>query len=149
MIKLAIRVLVKHKRDEGRLEVLTSNNVPKEDYEKQKDNYNKAGSYREYLQKMPTTRPTDKYIIEAADYVRVEGMEAALHENYEGREGNSVYTEKEGLIEYEVEIKTAGLYEIAVEYYPVEGNRSSIQRSIFIDGKLPYAELNSIGMLSK
>lgn len=115
-----------------------------EEYEKQKDNYNKAGSYREYLQKVPTTRPTDKYIIEAADYVRVEGMEVALHENYEGREGSSVYTEKEGLIEYEVEIKTAGLYEIAVEYYPVEGNRSSIQRSIFIDGKLPYAELNSI-----
>ena len=115
-----------------------------EEYEKQKDNYNKAGSYREYLQKVPTTRPTDKYIIEAADYVRVEGMEVALHENYEGREGSSVYTEKEGPIEYEVEIKTAGLYEIAVEYYPVEGNRSSIQRSIFIDGKLPYAELNSI-----
>lgn len=115
-----------------------------EDYEEQKDNYNKAGGYREYLQKMPATRPTDKYMIEAADYVRTEGMEVVLHENYEGRQGTSVYTDKEGLIEYEVEIKTAGLYEIAVEYFPVEGNSASIQRSIFIDGELPYSELNNV-----
>jgi len=115
-----------------------------EDYEEQKDNYSKAMGYREYLQKMPDKRPADKYVIDAADYVRTEGMEAVLHENYEGRQGTSVYTEKEGLIEYEVEIKTAGLYEIAVEYYPVEGNGASIQRSIFIDGKLPYSELNNV-----
>lgn len=115
-----------------------------EDYEEQQDNYSKAGGYREYIQNVPTTRPTDKYIIEAADYVRTEGMEVDLYEDYEGRHGTSVYTGKEGLIEYEVEIETAGLYEIAVEYFPVEGNRSSIQRSIFIDGELPYSELNNV-----
>ena len=115
-----------------------------EDYQEQKDNYNKVDGYREYIQNVPNTRPTDKYIIKAEDYVRVEGMEVALHENYEGRQGTSVYTDKEGLIEYEVEIKTAGLYEIAVEYYPVEGNGSAIQRSIFIDGELPYSELNNV-----
>lgn len=135
--------------------VLTSGVFPVQDYQaktdvsldeyaEQTDNYTKATGYREYLQQMPDTRPTDKYVINAADYVRVEGMEIALHENYEGREGTSVYTEKEGLIEYEVEIKTAGLYEIAFEYYPVEGNGASIQRSIFIDGKLPYSELNNV-----
>lgn len=115
-----------------------------EDYQEQKDNYNKVNGYREYIQNVPNTRPTDKYVIEAADYVRVEGMKAETKEDYEGKEGISVYTDKEGLIEYEVEIKTAGLYEIAVEYYPVEGNGSAIQRSIFIDGKLPYSELNNV-----
>ena len=118
--------------------------VSLDDYTEQTDNYTKVMGYREYLQQMPDKRPTDKYVINAADYVRVEGMEAASHENYEGRQGTSVYTEKAGLIEYEVEIKTAGLYEIAFEYYPVEGNGASIQRSIFIDGKLPYSELNNV-----
>ena len=135
--------------------VLTSGVFPVQDYQaktdvsldeyaEQTDNYTKVMGYREYLQQMPDKRPTDKYVINAADYVRVEGMEAASHENYEGRQGTSVYTEKTGLIEYEVEIKTAGLYEIAFEYYPVEGNGASIQRSIFIDGKLPYSELNNV-----
>ena len=118
--------------------------VSLDEYAEQADNYTKAIGYREYLQQVSDTRPTDTYVINAADYVRVDGMEVALHENYEGREGTSVYTEKEGLIEYEVEIKTSGLYEIAFEYYPVEGNGASIQRSIFIDGELPYSELNNV-----
>ena len=37
-----------------------------EDYEQLKDNYSKEMGYREYLQKMPTTRPADKYVIDAA-----------------------------------------------------------------------------------
>lgn len=113
-------------------------------YEEKKDDYSTVIGYREYMAQVNQTRPADVYVIDAADYVRTEGMTVTEYENYEGKEGISVYTENSGLIEYEVFIEHAGLYEMSVCYYPVEGNGSSIQRSFFIDGELPFAELNCI-----
>lgn len=113
-------------------------------YEEKKDDYSTVIGYREYMEQVKQIRPADVYVIDAADYVRTEGMTLKTYENYEGMEGTSVYTENSGLIEYEVFIKTAGLYEMSVCYYPVAGNAASIQRSFFIDGELPFAEFNCI-----
>jgi ABC-type glycerol-3-phosphate transport system substrate-binding protein len=115
-----------------------------EDYETLMNSFHTIIGYREYTKKVDQTRPEEEYIIEAADYVRTQEMEVTECVNYEGEAGKSVYTEASGLIEYEVAIKTAGLYEMSLKYYPVEGNKSSIQRSFFIDGELPYSELDGI-----
>lgn len=113
------------------------------DYEVISDSYNTVIGYREYMEQNDQTRPDDVYVIEAADYVRTQEMQVTEYRDYEGGEGISVYTEKSGLIEYEVTIETAGLYEMSIRYYPVKGNGSSIKRSFFIDGELPYSELKS------
>lgn len=89
-------------------------------------------------------RPNLQYEIDAADYVRVEGMDVTEYENYQGMEGTSVYTDERGLIEYEVNIEEEGFYDISLLYYPVEGKSASMQRGIFIDGALPYKQLNLI-----
>ncbi|HWT75032.1 MAG TPA: extracellular solute-binding protein [Mobilitalea sp.] len=115
-----------------------------EDYAAITDSYHSVIGYREYLDQNDQTRPEDVYVIEAADYVRTQGMQVTENQDYEGEAGTSVYTEKSGLIEYEVNIETAGLYEMSIRYYPVKGNGSSIIRSFFIDGELPYSELKSI-----
>lgn len=115
-----------------------------EQYEEMKDNYSTAVGYREYMESVEQQKPNDVYVIEAADYVRSEGMTVTEYTDYDGDEGVSIYTEEEGLIEYEVSIETEGLYEISVRYYPVSGNKSSIQRCFFIDGELTYSELNCI-----
>lgn len=113
-------------------------------YEEKKDDYSLVIGYREYMEESEQTRPDEVYVIDAADYVRVEGMTVQEYENYEGRPGSAVYTEESGLIEYEVNVEQAGLYEVSICYYPVAGNGSSIQRSFFLDGELPYAEMNCI-----
>jgi ABC-type glycerol-3-phosphate transport system substrate-binding protein len=115
-----------------------------EDYVTILDSYNSVIGYRKYIEQTEQTRPEDVYVIDAADYVRTQDMEVTEYEDYEGEEGISIYTGDSGLIEYEVIIETAGLYETSIKYYPVKGNGSSIQRSIFIDGELPYSELNCI-----
>ena len=109
-------------------------------------------SYKEYAAQFDNVRPAETYVVDAADYVRftdgttdasgneVEGSPELLA-NYEGMEGNSVRTEEKGLIEYEVDIKTAGFYNISLDYFPVSGNSADIQRAFFIDGQLPYKEL--------
>lgn len=101
--------------------------------------------YKDYLTQYDVTKKPDaEYVIDAKDYVRTDGMEVIEYPDYQGMEGTSVYTEEQGLIEYDVDIKDEGFYDLSLLYYPVEGKSASIQRGIFIDGVLPYAQLNLI-----
>lgn len=105
-----------------------------------------AVGYKQYLEgHADAARPDKEYVIDAADYVRTEDMEnLETYDNYEGMEGTSVYTTESGLIEWDVEIEQGGLYDLSLLYYPVEGKNASIQRSIFVDGELPYSELSMV-----
>ena len=67
-----------------------------------------------------------------------------IYSDYEGMPGDSVLTSENGYIEFKVDVPEEGMYELQVEYYPVEGKNSEIQRSFFIDGELPYGELSLI-----
>lgn len=86
--------------------------------------------------------------INASDYVLymendVE-VEPSLYTDYDGMQGDSVLTTEIGYIEFEVDVPETGFYQLEVEYYPVEGKNSEIQRSFFVDGELPYSELSLI-----
>lgn len=100
-----------------------------------------ARDYKDYIQLYSNNKPDEEYVIEASDYVRVEDMEVEVYKDYEGMEGISIRTDESGLIEYEVDIKTSGFYDISLLYYPIEGKNAAIQRSFFIDGELPYSQL--------
>ncbi|MDE6421324.1 MAG: ABC transporter substrate-binding protein, partial [Lachnospiraceae bacterium] len=64
--------------------------------------------------------------------------------DYEGMSGDAVLTTENAYVEYKVDVPETGLYELSLEYYPVEGKNSEIQRSFFVDGELPYGELSLI-----
>jgi ABC-type glycerol-3-phosphate transport system substrate-binding protein len=117
-----------------------------EEYKELLDEISTNGiDYEDYLTQYDTMkRPDMEYVIEAKDYVRTEGMEIQEYQDYEGMEGTSVYTDDSGLIEYEVTVGEEGFYDISLLYYPVDGNSASIQRGFFIDGILPYKQLNLI-----
>ncbi len=103
--------------------------------------------YSEYVQSFPENYPDEEYRIAADAYVRFEDAGKAvtpeIYKDYENVPGGgaSVLTTEEALVEYEVDIKESGFYDLSVVYYPVEGKNSTIQRSIFVDGKIPYGEL--------
>ena len=89
-------------------------------------------------------RPAAEYIIYAADYTMVDSMETRHYEDFEGEPGISVWTGEEGIIEWEVYVSQAGLYNLSILYYNIEGRNSGIQRSIFINGEQPFFESGSI-----
>lgn len=91
-----------------------------------------------------TKRPDVEYIIDAADYIYAEGMETRKHSDLEGMPGTSVWTDETGLIEWEVFVEQAGLYNISVLYFSYEGRNSDIQRSVFINDSQPFFEANSV-----
>lgn len=106
-------------------------------------------AYNDYLAGyMQASRPKNSIVAEAGDFVRYEeaGSPAApaIYEDFDGRAGASVLTSEDSLIELEIDVKEAGLYSMSLEYYPVEGKSSDIQRSIFIDGELPFKEFSIV-----
>lgn len=114
-------------------------------YMQELDSFSEQTGYRTWLANHSGVPSPERTItVDASDYVRTDGMEAVKYENYDGMEGISVLTEEEGLIEYEVTIEEEGLYDLGLLYYPVEGKSAAIQRSIFIDGELPYTELSTV-----
>jgi len=100
--------------------------------------------YKEYIASYDAVYPDDEVVISAADYVRYEEngvkTDPEFYKDYEGRPGYSVLVGEDALIEFEVEIKESGFYYPNLLYYPIEGKSSAIQRSFFVDGKLPYKE---------
>lgn len=55
-----------------------------------------------------------------------------------------VWRTVESMLEWEVTVPRSGLYEITVDYYPLEGKRSSIQRDVRIDGEFQYVEARRV-----
>jgi ABC-type glycerol-3-phosphate transport system substrate-binding protein len=116
-----------------------------DDYKESLDSYNDSISYNEYVKQFDTNmKPDTEYVIDAADFVRIEGMSIGFYKDYKGISGTSILTDEKGLIEYEVNIQDEGFYDMSLLYYPVEGKSAAIQRGIFIDGQLPYKEFSTL-----
>ena len=105
-------------------------------------------SYTAYVSQFEQSYPEDTLAVGAEAVVRSdEGDKAAdpvIYSDYEGMQGDSVYTSENSLVEFEVEVQKEGFYNLSLVYYPIAGKNSDIERSIFIDGKLPYKEMASI-----
>lgn len=101
--------------------------------------------YKAYVAGFNAAYPGDSISVEAKDFVRYEedgaAAEPELLSDYEGMTGESLLTSEDALVEFEVNVAQEGFYNLAIDYFPVEGKSSDIQRSIFVDGELPYSEM--------
>lgn len=104
--------------------------------------------YTTYVSQFEQSYPEETLTVGVEAVVRYdEGDKAAdpvIYTDYEGMQGDSVYTSENSLVEFEVEVQKEGFYNLSLVYYPIAGKNSDIERSIFIDGKLPYKEMASI-----
>ncbi len=97
-------------------------------------------TYSEYeAMHLDQARPEREIVIDAASFSGA-SSDVRMLEHFEEMEGVSVWTDEEGWIEWEVHVPEAGLYHISMLYYSVEGKSSEIQRSLLINGELPFAE---------
>ena len=98
--------------------------------------------YTDYIAGCDSARPGDTITIDADTYSRFTSgtkddagnevdSDPKTFTDYEGMEGTSIESTEEGLVEYDVNVATAGLYDLSIEYYPEAGNSSAIQRAFF------------------
>ena len=58
-------------------------------------------------------------------------------ENFEG-EPKVLRTGEQGFVEYAVNVETAGLYNLYIEYFPLESRGIAIERGLLINGETPF-----------
>lgn len=97
-----------------------------------------ADSYSDYLAAHENAgRPEAEVVISGGDYLEA-SQDFQVLENYEGFSGDSLLTEEEGSVTYEVDIREEGLYQIELLYYPVKGKNNTIERQVYINGEIPF-----------
>jgi len=86
--------------------------------------------------------PKDAMIeIAGSDFSAVEGFEVRTTE----LDGVlAAVTGVEGSISYTFTVAESGLYDLKIDYYPLEGYGDTIERALYLDGKIPYSEARSI-----
>lgn len=101
--------------------------------------------YRDYVAQFEARYPDAEIRVGAEANVRYDegdvAVEPVIYTDYEGMSGDSLYTSEDSLTEFMVNVEEEGFYNLSLEYYPVAGKNSDIERSIFIDGELPYSEM--------
>lgn len=71
-----------------------------------------------------------------------EGVEKA--EGYEGYDGTAVLTPETGYADWRVQVPEAGYYSLFLEYFAMEGNGEAVERTLTVDGQLPFSEARSL-----
>lgn len=103
---------------------------------------NSVADYYQYLQSYPASFPKgDVYTVRGVD--RMADSDSQVLSSYDDV-SQVLLTEATGYAEWEVDILTAGFYQILVNYYPYEGNSSSIEREIVINGEVPFDGASNI-----
>lgn len=98
-----------------------------------------APTYREYLAAVPEpVFPEHAVPISAVSFRRATARTEVLPQ-YEGYPGLAVWVDEQGMIEWNVWVEEAGLYNIELCYYPAPGRSTAIERSIEVNGQLPFA----------
>jgi len=98
------------------------------------------GSYADYIAEyVSAPLPEAEVVIDAASYTSVDGEFGKL-DNFENQSGTSLMTGEQSSVEWTVDVPETGLYHISAHYYPIEGKSSSIERTLLIDGEVPFEE---------
>jgi ABC-type glycerol-3-phosphate transport system substrate-binding protein len=84
-------------------------------------------------------------VVEASTYTHIEGDGFEILSNYEDQDGLSLKTGEQGNVEWNINVPETGLYHMSALYYPIAGKSSSIERSLLIDGEIPFKEAAYLG----
>lgn len=98
-------------------------------------------TYAEYMEQYrDAARPMHEIIIDANDLIEAEGEGFERRSGFEGLDNAVLLTGEQGSATFRIRVPETGLYNLSLLYYPLEGRSSSIERSILIDGELPFRE---------
>lgn len=98
-------------------------------------------TYQMYLdQYASANRPNKTIRIEGEDYKSVSGGDFDVVDGYMGLNGKAVLTPESGTISWSIPVEQAGLYQIRIHYYPMEGKSAAIERELRINGEIPFKE---------
>ncbi|MFP4661083.1 MAG: extracellular solute-binding protein [Halanaerobiales bacterium] len=94
--------------------------------------------YKDYIASIDNkVRPDIEINVPIFKYTETDMESITIREDLSGKK--ALTTDEDGYVEWEVNVPESGLYNIQLEYYPLEGKGGIIEREIQINGKLPFA----------
>ena len=104
----------------------------------------RTDTYELYISKYPdAVKPQIEVEIEIDKYIDTD-MDVEILENFEGSPGKSLKTDEMGYVTWEVDVPQEGLYNLYIEYFPIEGRSASIEREVWINGESPFNDAKHI-----
>lgn len=95
-------------------------------------------TYGQYLQEYAGASPADHTIaIAAADYQAGEGSLSVTEEG-------ALHTGDDSTVTWRFQVLQTGLYEMTFDYYPTVSKGGSIERTILLDGEVPFQEASYV-----
>lgn len=95
-------------------------------------------SYDVYISKHSEEKSPNKVLtIDASTYSRAESQVEVV-DNFMGKSGKSIKTGEEGFVEWEFNVEEPGLYSVLIQYYPIKGRGTDIEREFWINDELPF-----------
>ncbi|MCU6712345.1 extracellular solute-binding protein [Paenibacillus sp. J5C_2022] len=105
----------------------------------------RENGYEQYrLQHQDKPMPDETIVVRATSYERADGMKPGLYRDSNAAEDGALLTDETGMMTWAFDVPEAGLYYISVRYYNVPGKNTDIERALYINGELPFAESGSI-----
>jgi ABC-type glycerol-3-phosphate transport system substrate-binding protein len=102
-----------------------------------------AEAYFSYVAGKPQIYPENEVItIEASHFSNIEGEQEVL-DLYEGV-FNPLLTKESGSVTWHFIVHEEGFYNIKMNYFPYEGKSSSVERTIYINGEVPFTGASNI-----
>ena len=101
-------------------------------------------SYEEYLETYAGQIGAGVLTIPAAEDYTAEGEGVEVQADAFGQEGDSLYMPEGTTVAWNVTAETAGLYTLKLRYYPAEGKGVELERSLTVNGSLPYEEAGNL-----
>lgn len=100
-------------------------------------------SYTAYLQAHTEAKPaTETIVLPPQAGVKTDGS-ALTPTAVDGRPALEIGQES-GTVVWQVNVPQTGLYEIEVDYYPIDSKSGEIQVEVLLDGKLPFSGTRSV-----
>lgn len=107
----------------------------------------KSHSYEEYdAQYAGKAYPTEPIFVDAvtAYTSKSEDAQVTVMEKVGEKAGSVLHMGADGSVTFRFDVPREGRYHMVIHYYPIEGKGSAIQRSLLIDGELPFEEARSL-----
>ena len=112
--------------------------------ESEKIDYNQHATYSEYkksIQNVPSA--ASEIVLDSTKLTQMtDGVK--LNQNYEGKQGTSIYTGEEDSVTFAFDVPSDAKYNLFVEYHTEKGKNVGIQRAVYINGELPYDKAEQI-----
>lgn len=109
------------------------------------ETYNSISFYEYKNQNKENTRPDDVITVKGNSYKNTNDKNIKVIDQLDGVK-NVLITGSEGYVEWEFNVLEEGLYNIAINYYPIQGKGNSIERIVYINGEVPYNDLYSVSL---